>query len=219
MNCAALESLICDYVDGALGPAERRLVERHMEACPACAALLRDASAAVAFMGGAADVEPPPELVTRILFQIPTRADAGARPAGGLGRRVAAWLRPLLQPRFAMGMALTILSFSMLGRFAGISPRQLSPGDLNPAKVWQALDDRGHRAWERARKFYTSLRVVYEIQTQLREWAQQLQEEEARSAHPSEPEAASEPAHDPDSGREPQERSQPPPPREHSQSP
>ncbi|WP_395621662.1 hypothetical protein, partial [Dokdonella sp.] len=32
-------------------------------------------------------------------------------------------LEPVLQPKFAMGMAMTILSFSMLGRFAGIEPR------------------------------------------------------------------------------------------------
>jgi anti-sigma factor RsiW len=30
MNCAELEVLICDYVDGALAPAERALVERHL---------------------------------------------------------------------------------------------------------------------------------------------------------------------------------------------
>lgn len=199
MSCAEIEPLICDYVDGALGPAERQRVERHLEACPSCAALARDAAAAVSFMARAAQVEPPPELVTRLLFQIPSRIADTATPAGGLLGRLGARLRPVLQPRFAMGMAMTILSFSMLGRFAGISPRQLTPADLHPAKVWQALDDRAHRAWERARKFYLSLRVVYEIQTQLREWSQLLQEEEARSERPGGPSAEPEPSRDPGS--------------------
>lgn len=199
MSCAELEPLICDYVDGALGPAERRQVERHLEACPSCAALARDAAAAVAFMAGAAQVEPPPELLTRLLFQIPSRAAESARPTGGPLAWLGARLRPVLQPRFAMGMAMTILSFSMLGRFAGISPRQLTPADLHPAKIWQALDDRAHRAWDRARKFYLSLRVVYEIQTQLREWSQLLQEEEAKSVGSGGPSAEPEPTRDPGS--------------------
>ncbi|MCS7314078.1 MAG: hypothetical protein NZ554_01285, partial [Bryobacteraceae bacterium] len=88
--------------------------------------------------------------------------------------RLTARLRPFLQPRFAMGMAMTILSFSMLARFAGIGPRQIHPQELNPIRLWQALDDTAHRTWDRARKFYLSLRLVYEIQTQLREWYQQI---------------------------------------------
>jgi len=199
MKCADLETLLCDYVDGALGASERRLVEDHIQACPACAALLKDAAAAVRFISQAAPVEPPPELVTRILFHLSSHeetAHAGRRRASGWLSR---WWRPLLQPRFAMGMAMTILSFSMLGRFAGISPRQLTPADLHPAKLWQALDDRAHRAWERARKFYLSLRVVYEIQTQLREWTQQLQEEEASVTTPGgyQAEPAAQPPPDP----------------------
>ena len=61
------------------------------------------------------------ELVTRILFEITD----GRQPCGGeavAGRGAGSetgWSR-FLQPRFAMGMAMTILSFAMLGRFAGI---------------------------------------------------------------------------------------------------
>lgn len=201
MKCADLEALLCDYVDGTLGPAERALVEAHVQACAACAALLKDAASAVAFMAQAAPVEPPPELVTRILFQLSSREQSAAERRTGAG--LARWFRLVLQPRFAMGMAMTILSFSMLGRFAGISPRQLTSADLHPVKLWQALDDRAHRAWERARKFYLSLRVVYEIQTQLREWTEQLQEEEARMATPGGGQAGPDAPYPPEPHREP----------------
>jgi len=172
MTCAELEALLCDYVEGALALPQRSTVESHLRQCPSCSALAADARAAFEFLRRAPAVEPPPELLTRILFQIPERVQSPS----GLRHGLRAWLRPLLQPRFAMGMAMTILSFSMLGRFAGLGPRQLSPAELHPARVWQALDDTAHRAWERARKFYLSLRVVYEIQSQLREWSQQIQE-------------------------------------------
>jgi hypothetical protein len=172
MRCAELEALLCDYVDGTLADAQRSLVERHLSECASCRSLVADARAALEFVVRTPPVEPPPELVTRILFQIPTSTQVRTGILGVLAAR----LRPLLQPRFAMGMAMTILSFSMLGRFAGLGPRQLSPAELHPARVLQALDNTAHRAWERARKFYLSLRLVYEIQTQLREWSQQLQE-------------------------------------------
>src|SRR5205807_6917955 len=66
MNCAELEALICDYVDGTLAPAQRTELESHLAECPACAELARDSAAAIAFIDRAADVEPPPELITRI---------------------------------------------------------------------------------------------------------------------------------------------------------
>ena len=72
-----------------------------------------------------------------------------------------------------MGMAMTILSFSMLGRFSGIEVRDLKPSDLQPAKVWAAVDDRAHRAWGRAVKYYENLRLVYEVQSRLQEWSEQ----------------------------------------------
>jgi len=172
MTCAELEALLCEYVEGALAYPQRSHVELHLRQCPSCNALVADARAALEFLRRTPAVEPPPELLTRILFQIPEKVPSPS----GLQAGLRAWLRPLLQPRFAMGMAMTILSFSMLGRFAGLGPRQLSPAELHPARLWQTLDDTAHRAWERARKFYLSLRVVYEIQTQLREWSQQLQE-------------------------------------------
>ena len=71
MNCAEIEILICDYVDGTLDAADKAEVERHLAACPACAELARDSAAAVAFIERAAEVEPPPELITRILFDAP----------------------------------------------------------------------------------------------------------------------------------------------------
>jgi len=42
MNCAEMEILICDYVDGTLGPEQRSQVERHLAECPSCAELERD---------------------------------------------------------------------------------------------------------------------------------------------------------------------------------
>ncbi len=172
MNCADLEILLCDYVDGALDSGRRQELEQHVAACPACAELAHDVSAALGFIGQVPQVEPPPELMTRIMFELPAAHQARAKRPGGLFRLVHEWIQPVLQPRFAMGFAMTILSFSLLARFAGISPRQLTLDDLRPGNIWTAADYKVHRAWERTVKFYENIRLVYEIQTQLREWTQ-----------------------------------------------
>ena len=182
MNCAELEILICDYVDGTLPAAEMSAVKRHLDECPSCAELARDSAAAVGFMQRAADVDPPPELITKILFDAPwTKRSKKLDAFGWLGKAVGR----VVQPRIVMGAAMTILSFSMLSRF--IPMQQLKPADLKPAAVWAGLDDRAHRAWARTVKYYENLKVVYQIQSLLREWQQQ--EDEQKPAAAAQPKA------------------------------
>jgi len=173
MNCADLEILICDYVDGTLTTAQKAQVNLHLAVCPACTELARDAAAAVRFIARAEDVTPPPELVTKILFEAPWRKNKSV--AEGLRGRLAGWLRPVLQPKFVMGAAMTILSFSLLSRFTPI--HQLKAADLEPKAVWVGLENRVLDAWDRTVKFYDNLKFVYQIQTTLREWQQQDEEQ------------------------------------------
>ena len=132
---------------------------------------MADVCAATGFIERVAPVEIPGQLVTKILFDRPPMAKRS-----GFTGWIRGLLEPVLQPKFAMGMAMTILSFSMLGRVTGINT-QLKPSDLDPVKVYHALDDNLHRGWERALKYYENLKVVYEIQTRLREWNEQDEEE------------------------------------------
>jgi anti-sigma factor RsiW len=173
MTCAEMEILLADYVDGTLHREQKSALEDHLGGCASCAELARDAAGAVGFMERAPGVEAPPELVTRILFEITSGPSRAVVKPHWSRRLFGKWLEPVLQPRFAMGMAMTLLSFAMLGRFSGIKVRQLTPSDLDPVKVWMAAEDRVHRTWERGVKYYESLRMVFEIQTRLREWAEE----------------------------------------------
>ena len=174
MNCAELEILICDYVDGTLESAQKAELERHLSECQICAELARDSAAAVAFIGRAAEIEPPPELVTRILFDAPwTREKTGPK--------LRHWMRSvvgvILQPRMAMGIAMTAITLSFLWQYA--MPKQLKASDLQPAKVWAGLEDRATYAWGRTVKFYENLKFVYQIQSMLRDLQQQEEEQPA----------------------------------------
>lgn len=164
MDCSDIEILLAEYVDGTLHGAAKVSLEDHLKSCTACRELATDATAAVAFLSRAATLEPPPELVTRILFQVPSVKPTLARRL--FGRVLGGWLEPVLQPRMAMGMGVAALSFFML------EPRvhQLTPSDLDPVKLWTSAENHVSRVWERGVKSYENIRLVYEIQTRLSEW-------------------------------------------------
>jgi len=182
MKCAQLEIALCDYLDGTLAAAERAEVESHLSSCAACAELARDAGAAIAFMERVADVEPPPELVTRMFAIASTREAQASVVRSGFRGWIRNLMQPVLQPRMVMGLSLTILFFGMMARCAGIPERRLSAADLEPSRVWAGVDDRVHRVWERSVKFYENLRFVYQIQSRLREWREQQEQDNATAA-------------------------------------
>jgi anti-sigma factor RsiW len=180
MTCAELDILLCDYVDGTLRGEQKSAFESHLAECPACAELAHDVTGAVSFMDRAANIEPPAELLTRILHEIPSGKHLSVVKRSWWRRWFGGAIETVLQPRYAMGMAMTILSFSMLAKFTGIQPRQLHPSDLDPVKIWVAVDDRAHRTWDRGVKYYENLRWVIEIQSRLKEWTDQEQSPEAK---------------------------------------
>ena len=171
MNCADVEILLADFVDGTLRGDAASALESHLAGCAACNQLARDSAEAVAFMERAAVVEAPPELVTRILFEVTAGPSRAVIKPSLVRRLFGKWLEPVLQPRVAMSMALTVLSIAMIGRFTHV--RQLTPSDLDPVKVFAAAEDRVVRWYNRGVKYYESMRVVYEIQSRLKEWAEE----------------------------------------------
>ena len=85
------------------------------------------------------------------------------------------WNGWVLQPRFAMGLAMTILSISMFASLSRLEPKQLSAVALDPARVWQSLDDRTYRAWDRTVKYYDNMPLLMDIQSRWRDWNEQEQ--------------------------------------------
>lgn len=178
-NCAEFEILLCDAVDGTLRGEQQAAFEAHRQSCAACNELAIDVLGVTAFIGRVADVEPPKELLTRILFETAGRkaGKAASEPGKGLLGAIKYLFRPILQPRLAMGMVMTILSVSMLAQAFGLEVRQLKATDLEPAKIWVGVEDGAHRQWSRLVQYYENIRVVYEIQSRLKEWADQQEQD------------------------------------------
>src|SRR6185312_2542519 len=184
LSCAEFETLLADWIDETLGlstqaVSERAAFTRHLESCAACKALAEDAASAVNFMERAAGVEMPPELVSKILHATNSGWELKLRRRG-----ITGWINrafaPILRPRVVMGAVLTLMSATMLTRCA---PHQtLTPADLDPVRLWSSLDLRAHRVWGRAVKSYESMRLVYEVKSQINDWTEQQRQADEAAA-------------------------------------
>ncbi|MBV8072543.1 MAG: zf-HC2 domain-containing protein [Acidobacteriaceae bacterium] len=200
MNCTELESILADYADGTLDAIQRRAVDAHAAQCASCREFMADVATALNALKSAPDVEPPPELITRIAFQAPRgRMRQPHENRGALRKMAARWLGPILQPRLVMGMAMTLLSFSMLERCTGVQIQHIQAADLNPVRVWNGLEDKTMRVRDRIVKSYENLRVVYEIETRVKELQAQeaaVDEQALRRSRATKQGAAGTAAHD-----------------------
>jgi hypothetical protein len=180
MTCEDFDGLLCDYIDGTLPAASRQVAEVHISTCPPCAQLVRDSRFVLEFAGRSEEVEPPKELFTRILNQVPQSGMAAqvANSQSWLSEKLRSLFAPIFQPRFVMGAMMTLLSLSMLTRCAGPPKHPLTASDLDPVRLWVALDDKVERTWVRSVKAYESMRLVYEVQSRVSEWKQKQQVDE-----------------------------------------
>jgi Putative zinc-finger len=163
MTHLELENLASDYLEGQLEQARKHEVEGHLESCAACRELMADLRHALALCAAAEEVEPAPWLVSKILL-----ATIGERKPT-LREKVNAFFQPVLRPRVAYSVAMAVFSISIIINAAGINLRDLTLADLNPRNWAYQANRTGHLLAARAEKFYYDLRVVYEIESRLRQ--------------------------------------------------
>jgi hypothetical protein len=175
MTHLELENLASEYLEGLLEPSQRAVVEAHLTECAACRELLDDVRHALALCRTAEIAEPKPWLISKIMLatvgeQKPTWRE-----------RIAAYLRPVLQPRVAYPIAMTVFTFSIIVNAAGLHLKSMEWEDLNPRTWVDRANRQGHLMYAHAEKFYYDLRVVYEIESRFRQLGDkpQMQEEEA----------------------------------------
>lgn len=184
MTRAELEALIADYLDGTLDEAQLVTFERYLPVYPDLVELVNDAREAMGALDALETPEPPQALYARIHLSLEAERGAAKRKrrSTGMFQSLAAFFAPMLQPRLAMGMAMTVLSISMVGQLLGTRIDQIGAEDLKPSAIWSTVQYRAERIWDRTAKYYESLRVVYEMRTRVQEWQNQLQQERDRAA-------------------------------------
>ena len=132
MTCDRIEELLTAYADGELASDVRADIERHLKACPDCAALLSSLRSADSALAGFPEIEPPADLREK-LYAIPARRK--------FRFALDVLLRPALQPVFAAAaLMLTLFTFYMF------SPAK---GEIN-----KAVNRQFHLGFSRIEKLY-----------------------------------------------------------------
>lgn len=162
LQCADCEEHLADLVDGTIAPGIRGRVLAHLKGCAGCAALAEDAGQAVALMQRTASVEVPAALIPRILAEMTTGPSRVLVEAPLAERILGRWIRPVLQPRFALGLAMAALSIAMIPRFWSLDFGR-------PDRIWMAAENRIYRTFDRAVKNYEDLALVADVQSQIDE--------------------------------------------------
>ncbi len=176
MQCSEFEALLTDALDGTLTLASRERFEQHRSGCAVCSVAFAEAEAGKSWLAALDVVEPPRMLVHNIIAVTTgaqrTEAAAAAQGAGWMDRlraRLRPGFRGMMQPRFAMSMAMGFFSLSMVFNLAGIHPTHITADDLRPSNVANRTLSSLAETQGRIVKYYESMRFVYEIESRVRE--------------------------------------------------
>src|SRR6185437_10920917 len=167
-GCAEFETALSDYRDGTLRLELAAAARQHLSDCRACADLLAGVAEAVSLVRALPSQEPSPRLLAAI------RA-ATARRESPRTRLLAAWGRVwsgVSSPRFALAVAMSVFTVSLLLNAAQVNLRQVSIASLSPDHIGSSLQRQVERTWARGVSYYHDLRVVYEIEAAVRQMRQ-----------------------------------------------
>jgi hypothetical protein len=165
LSCAQCEEQLADFLDNTLSAERKALVEDHLTNCTACAEFARDAAGMAAFTGRAAEVDVPATLIPQILAEITTGPSRVLVETSLTERIFGRWIRPMLQPRFALGLAMAALSIAVI-------PWRWQTAEIStaPTRMLTMAENRAYRVYDRALKGYEDLAVVAVARNQIDEW-------------------------------------------------
>jgi hypothetical protein len=158
MNCAHCEEQMSDYLENALGRADRAAVDLHLRSCTACSELLACMREVLAWGKGFPVHRAPAWLAPRIIANTPRVVrESWVDTIASIGK----WI---IEPRTAMAVFTATLVLSWMGSLAGISP-DWATVVRNPAAIYYGAQGAASHAYDEAvRKVYRSP-LVSEIQT------------------------------------------------------
>jgi len=159
-TCEQTEARLSDYLDGFLQPAEQTAFDLHVNACERCTPLVARVSRVLGTLHTLEQVEPSPQLVNSILT-----ATLGPQS----WRNAKRWLRSFQSPRFVYSVVSVAATLIVILAASGFFSHKPKLADLYPATIYHNADRKAHRVYARGAKFLSDMRVVYEIQSRLRQ--------------------------------------------------
>ncbi|MGD0829343.1 MAG: zf-HC2 domain-containing protein [Terracidiphilus sp.] len=179
--CGQWETLLAEALDGLLRPEDEAVFTAHKSACPACAALFEEARRGREWLEF---LSPEPEIPAGLLDKILAHTGPGqtagytlATSVGNVIPMIPAWQRPGLmggvrrfaEPRLMMTAAMAFFSIAMTLNMTGVRLSDLRFSNLRPSAVRSFMERRLTMASTPIIRYYDHLRLVYEVQTRMRE--------------------------------------------------
>jgi hypothetical protein len=179
--CGHWETLLADALDGLLRPEDEATFTSHMATCPACTAMFEEARRGREWLEFlSTEPEIPEGLLDKILAATGPGQVAGYGLVTGSGNVLPmppAWQRPgfmgrvrrFAEPRLLMTAAMAFFSIALTLNLTGVKLADLRVSNLRPSAVRSFMQRRLTMASTPIIRYYDHLRVVYEVQSRMRE--------------------------------------------------
>jgi len=192
MPCSEFEALLWDALDQKLSGSLLETFHSHARACSHCGPMFAEIQAGQHWLKSLTEVEPPANLVNNILtatsgldsYRLADTAPVHYQP--GLVERLHEWVDTFVapvwgtvrQPRFAMSFGMAFFSLSVALSVFGVKPNDLKQVDLSRNGLIRTY----YGTQGRVVKYYENIRLVYEIESRVREF------KKVTTPEPAEPE-------------------------------
>jgi Putative zinc-finger len=187
--CGQWETLLAEALDGLLRPEDEATFTAHMAVCPHCTALFEESRRGrewLEYLAGEPEV--PEGLLDKILAATgPGQVDGFGLVTGGgaVAQMPPAWQRPGLaamihrfaEPRLLMTAATAFFSIALTLNLTGVRLADLRISNLRPSVVRSFMERRLTMASTPIIRYYDHLRLVYEVESRMRELRQTSQGE------------------------------------------
>jgi hypothetical protein len=191
-SCGKWETLLAEALDGVLRPEDESFFASHKEDCPYCTALYEDARRGREWLDFLSlEPEIPADLLDKILATTGPDQAAGfgilpaqLQPATTGGAVLQPWqmanrrslsrgfmgtLRHFTEPRILMTAAMAFFSIALTLNLTGVKLQDMRLANLRPSAVRSFMERQVAVVSTPIVRYYDHLRLVYEVQTQMKE--------------------------------------------------
>jgi len=197
--CGLWETLLADALDGLLRPEDEATFSSHMAVCASCTSLFEEARRGREWLEF---LSPEPEVPEGLLDNILAQTGPGhtseyklATADNVIPMVIPAWQRPgmmgrirrFAEPRLLMTAAMAFFSIALTLNMTGVKLTDFRLSNLRPTAVRSFMERRLTMASTPIIRYYDHLRLVYEVESRMREIRQNNQGKQQQQTQPVTP--------------------------------
>lgn len=192
-ECGQWETLLADALDGLLQPEDEAVFSSHMASCAACTALFEEARQGREWLEF---LSPEPEVPEGLLDKILAQTGPGhtseyklATAGNVVTMPIPAWQKPgmmgrirrFAEPRLLMTAAMAFFSIALTMNMTGVRLTDFRLSNLRPSAVRSFMERRLTMASTPIIRYYDHLRLVYEVESRVKEMRRNSQLQQQRN--------------------------------------